>query len=158
MCHYWLRRRHCWTLCRVGHAAGVHVSMYSPRFFDDVAVGRSGDNVTTKTKSNCFYHPKKRAACHCESCGCFLCALCQFELDGKRFCPACVEKGSEDHRLNSLTTGRALYDEIELSMAVLPVIFIFTLVFTIVTAPLTIVFAIRTWKKPTSIVPRSKLR
>lgn len=50
---------------------------------------------------------------------------------------------------------RVLYDNIALSITILPSVFWFITFFT---APLALYFVIRYWKAPSSIIPRSKIR
>ncbi|MST95176.1 MAG: hypothetical protein EXS33_07910 [Pedosphaera sp.] len=51
-----------------------------------------------------------------------------------------------------------LFDDAALSTAVLPIVMIFTIFFTFITAPLAIFFAIRSFKAPGSILPRTRIR
>jgi len=51
--------------------------------------------ILVEGESSCFYHPAKKASMVCESCGRFLCALCDLELNGKHVCPACLETGQK---------------------------------------------------------------
>jgi hypothetical protein len=57
--------------------------------------------------------------------------------------------------LETLVTYRPLYDSMALSLSVLPML-IFP--FTIITAPIAIYIAIRYWKRPGSILPRTRFR
>lgn len=50
---------------------------------------------------------------------------------------------------------RTLYDSIVLFLAIVPMLFIWP---TILTAPMVFFMAVRYWKAPTSIIPRSKVR
>ena len=91
----------------------------------------------------------------CEACGRFLCALCDCELHGEHFCPACLEVGRQKGRIKRLENQRTLYDGIALSLAVFPLLIYY---FVIVTAPIVLYLAIRHWNSPLSIVHRTKLR
>ena len=48
-----------------------------------------------------------------------------------------------------------MYDDLALSIAVLPLILIY---FTCITAPIAIYIAIRHWNAPLSVIPRTKVR
>jgi hypothetical protein len=109
-------------------------------------------------ESSCFYHPHKRAVLPCESCGRFLCSLCDVELSGQHLCPGCLETGKRKGRLEQLQNHRLRYDKIALGLAVLPVLLIATAWFTIVTAPAAMFVAIRHWKSPSSLLTQSKVR
>ena len=43
--------------------------------------------------ATCFYHSRKKAVTPCDNCGRFLCALCEIEFRGERWCPACLGTG-----------------------------------------------------------------
>jgi len=126
-----------------------------PSLFNPPVSGQSGHIVLNDHESGCFYHPKKQAVVPCDYCGRFLCALCDMELNDQHLCPACLEKGKKKGRLKSLQNHRVLYDDTPLRLAVYPLL-IFWL--TIITAPMVFYFAIRYWNKPTSIIPRTKIR
>jgi hypothetical protein len=137
-------------------ACGVPVQVeVFPALFRPVARGRGGEAVMVEGESSCFYHPQKRAVVPCEGCGRFLCALCDCELQGEHFCPACLEVGRQKGRITRLENRRTLYDGIALSLALLPMLIFY---FTIVTAPIALYIAIRYWNAPRSLVHRTKLR
>ena len=106
-----------------------------------------------ESESSCFYHPQKKAVVPCQGCGRFLCALCDCELRGQHFCPACLEVGQKG-KIKSLENQRTLYDGIALSLAILPLLIFY---FTMVTAPMALYVAIRYWNAPRSIVHRTKI-
>src|SRR5438093_9185003 len=62
-----------------------------PAFFRRNTPGESGEIVLVEGESTCFYHAGKKAVLPCHGCGRFLCALCDCELNGEHFCPACLE-------------------------------------------------------------------
>jgi len=111
--------------------------------------------VLTLDDAACFYHENKKAADACEACGRFLCALCRVDIGKRILCPGCIQSGKRKGRLHDLTRHRILQDEVALSMAILPLL---AWPFTIATAPAAIFWALRHWKSPTSILPRTKLR
>ena len=117
--------------------------------------GASGERVHMEGEASCFYHPAKKAVVPCESCGRFLCAVCDVELSGAHLCPACLESGKKKGRLKQLENTRTLYDSLALAVAVFPII---AWPFTLVSAPIALYLAIRYWNAPTSIVRRSKWR
>jgi hypothetical protein len=126
-----------------------------PALFRPAARGRGGEALMVEGESSCFYHPQKKAAVPCDGCGRFLCALCDCELHGEHFCPACLETGRQKGRIKHLENQRTLYDAIALSLATLPLLIFY---FTIVTAPIALYLAIRYWNAPMSIVHRTKAR
>ncbi len=117
--------------------------------------GAVGEAVMVEGEASCFYHPAKKAVLLCESCGRFLCAVCDVEMNGVHLCPACVESGKKKGRLKQLENRRTLYDSLALAVAVYPIILVWP---TLISAPAAIYIAVRYWNAPSSVVPRSKWR
>jgi len=116
---------------------------------------QTGELLQTDNEASCFYHPKKKAKVACSVCGRFLCALCDVVLDERSMCLTCVESGKNQRKIKSLENKRTLYDTKALSIAVVPMLFVYP---TIITAPIALFMAVWYWKKPSSIVPRTKIR
>lgn len=106
-------------------------------------------------EASCFYHSAKQAVIACESCGRFLCALCDVEIGGSHRCPSCLEAGKQKRKLETVENRRMLYDSLALGLAVLPVL-IWPL--TILSAPAALFIVIRYWSDPLSILPRTRIR
>ena len=119
------------------------------------ASGQTGENLLVEGESSCFYHSEKKAAIACEGCGRFLCSLCDVEFLGRHLCPVCIQAGKNKKKIRNLETQRVLYDDIALTLAIVPLIIFFA---TVITAPITLFICIRYWNAPTSILPRSKWR
>lgn len=119
------------------------------------AEGQAGESLLADSEAGCFFHPQKKAVTPCSSCGRFLCSLCNVDFGGKPICPSCLEAGKSKRKIKNLETHRVLYDNIALSIAILPLLIFW---FTIVTAPVCIYYSLRHWKSPTSILPRTKVR
>src|SRR5258708_21929790 len=73
-------------------------------------------------QSSCFYHPHKAAVVSCESCGRFLCALCDVEIGGVHRCPRCLESGRRKQILQTLQTEHTRYDRIALALTTLGIL------------------------------------
>ena len=126
-----------------------------PALFKPVA-STTAENVIMEGEASCFYHSQKKAIVPCDSCGRFLCALCDVELSGRHICPGCLEAGKTKGKIKNLQQKRTRYDRIVVSLAVLPLL-IFYLTF--ITAPMAIYLSIKHWNTEVSIVPRkAKLR
>lgn len=130
-------------------------SLVFPACFERAPGPVRAEDAVLDDEARCFYLPEKKAVAVCDSCGVFLSSLYVFELDGKNLCPKCVEKGKAKGDLKSLEHTRVCYDSVALSLSLLPIIM---WPFTLVTAPMALYIAVRNWKKPCSIIPRSKVR
>jgi hypothetical protein len=117
--------------------------------------GSVGERVVVDGEASCFYHPAKRAVVPCDSCGRFLCAVCDVEMNGQHLCPACIESGKKKGRIQKLENRRTLYDSLALALTVYPLLLVWL---TIITAPIALYIAIRYWNAPSSVVPRSRWR
>lgn len=123
------------------------------------AQGSVGERITDAGQAACFYHPHKTAHVPCDACGRFICALCDVELHDQHLCPSCIESGRRKGSLTTLESRRVLWDNIALSVAVLPIATVILWWFSIVGLPAAIFLAILGWRKPGSLAPRrTKLR
>lgn len=94
-------------------------------------------------ESACFYHDGRKAVTVCDACGRFLCGLCDCGLNGRHYCPPCLESGARKRTIEELESSRPLYGRQALVLAILP-LFITGL------AALFVVF--RHWRTPGSLV------
>ncbi len=132
----------------------LQVEVY-PALFRRVAAGRSGDLVVVDGEATCFYHPAKKAVRPCDGCGRFMCALCDCELLGAHYCPACLEVGKKKGKIKSLENRRMLYDSLALGLAFWPLL---CWPLTVFSAPVALFIAIRHWNSPRSIIHRTRIR
>ena len=128
-----------------------------PALFNEPAPAQPSQSVIAEGEASCFYHPNKKAVLPCETCGRFLCALCDVELNGQHLCPACLASGQKKGKLSNRDNRRVLYDSLALTLALTPLTVILW-PFTVITAPAALFISIRHWKTPSSVVPRSKAR
>lgn len=135
--------------CGAGHEATVF-----PAFLkhEEAVVA---ERVADDSDASCFYHPAKKAMLACESCGRFVCSLCEVELNGVHLCPQCLDSGKRKGKLTSLETKRTLYDSIALALATYPLLIFY---FTFITAPATVYILFRYRKMPRSLVRRGRWR
>lgn len=116
--------------------------------------GSTGSKIS-EGEASCFYHPEKQAVEVCSSCGRFLCSLCELDLAGRCICPVCLEQGRKTGEFQELVRRRTLYDSIALNAAIVP-LFIWPV--TLVTSPLALIYSVYVWQKPSSILPRTRVR
>ncbi len=129
-----------------------------PALLKQTEAGQSGENIVLEMDSGCFFHPQKKAVVSCALCGRFLCGLCDIEFGGRHVCATCLEAGKRKHKIVNLETQRILYDDIALSLAVIPVTTVIFFWLTVITAPASLFIAIRHWKTPSSVIARTKAR
>ncbi|MDK9716336.1 MAG: hypothetical protein OEL57_00330 [Trichlorobacter sp.] len=126
-----------------------------PAILKPLHEGGSVGLQVTEGEASCFYHPDKQAIKICSSCGRFICSLCEIDLAGRCLCPVCLEQGRQNEQLSELVTKRTLHDSIALNTALLPLL-IWPV--TLITAPIALYLALTAWRKPTSILPRTRIR
>ncbi|MDR3401799.1 MAG: hypothetical protein P4L99_04795 [Chthoniobacter sp.] len=117
--------------------------------------GSVGETVAMDGEATCFFHATKRAVVPCGSCGRFLCAVCDVEMNGEHLCSMCIASGRKKGRMQQLESKRTLYDNLALAIALIPMLIVWP---TIITAPIVLYLAIRYWNAPSSVVPRSRWR
>ncbi len=118
------------------------------------AVGTGAEPLLVEGESSCFYHPQKKAARVCDSCGRFMCGLCDLELNGQHVCPACLEGGQKKGKFKDLQNSRVRYDRLALTLAILPLVFVWT---SIIGAPAALFVVLRYRKTPCGITGTSGL-
>lgn len=126
-----------------------------PALVNPPASTQEGEKPVMGGEAGCFFHPRKKAVVPCAGCGRFLCALCDVEIGGRHLCPLCLETGKKKRTMKNLENHRVLCDNVALSLSILPLILVWV---TIITAPMSLYYAIHHWKSPTSILPRTKIR
>ncbi len=125
-----------------------------PSIFKPAEKGELGQE-SSNDEAECFYHPQKEATVICSVCGRFLCTLCDLDIDGAHICPSCLEKGEEKGSFESLENHFVRHDSLALALSFLSML---TIYFTLLLAPISIFWALKTWNRPKSIFPRTKVR
>ena len=146
----WNREHAFCATCRAPHSTYVF-----PAFVSKIDQAASAAAIVAEGEASCYYHPRKRAVVPCDQCGRFLCSLCQVEFLGQNWCPGCIEAHRQKGQLSNLDASRPLYDNMALVLATLPALLVWP---TIITAPMSLYVAARYWRKPSSLVPRTKIR
>ena len=136
--------------CRVE----IRVEVF-PAWSRGIAAGPAASDLGSDTEAACFYHLEKRAAVPCETCGRFLCSLCDIVIGERHLCPGCVDSGRRKGRLVEMENKRTLYDRLALMYAVIPILFWPA---TLITAPYVFVLCWRRYREPGCFVSPSKWR
>jgi hypothetical protein len=138
-----------------GCGAPARVEVF-PALFAPLGEGRAAEPLGADGEAGCFDHPGKKAVVPCDSCGRFLCSLCDLEYRGLHYCGRCLAAGGARGRLETLVTERMRYDRLALSLAALPPLTLIFFYFTVLTAPAALYVAIRRFRTPGSLVHRSR--
>ncbi|MBI5064496.1 MAG: hypothetical protein HZB87_13765 [Desulfatitalea sp.] len=105
-------------------------------------------------QAECFYHPGQLAVVPCAACGRLLCAVCRVELEGRSLCMACLQAGRDKQKITAMQNRHVRYDEIALALSVWG--FLMMIFPSLVTAPAAIYFAVRHWRTPSPVLPKSR--
>lgn len=100
----------------------------------------------------CFYHDHRAAQAACDGCGRYVCALCDVPVGRQHLCPECLASRNREGRGQMFPSRRLRGDLLALALAVLPVVLVFTIFLSIVTAPAALVIVFVMWRKPPSLV------
>jgi hypothetical protein len=104
----------------------------------------------------CFDHPAKRAVAACHRCGRFVCLLCSVEFGGQVWCPSCVTASRGQSQAAYLEPARTLYDSMALALPLVTLLLFWPA--TAIAGPAALVFSLMKWKRPLSLVRRSRWR
>jgi hypothetical protein len=110
-------------------------------------------------ESTCFHHADRPAVAACTDCGIFICSLCEVKEKDEPLCLSCFARRQQSALKADTTRAgakRLVYDNLALSLAVAPVLFLWA---SILTAPAALFVVIRYWNRhPCSVVPRTRFR
>lgn len=131
-----------------------------PRLF-----GNAGDETGRQAldfEATCYYHEQKRAERVCDSCGVFMCGVCDTPVGDARVCPRCVERDIREQTSTRFVHQRLHYDSVALLLAVLSILFLFPFYclfpLGLLAATLAIVLSVYYWRKSLSLLPRRRWR
>ena len=105
----------------------------------------------------CFYNPRRKATATCSQCGVFISDSWSAKWGAQTICLRCLEKMRATRRSPQFESDRWLWDNICLLLALAPLCLFFWFI-GFVTAPAALILGIWAWKKPRSLVPRSRFR
>lgn len=113
------------------------------------------ERLQEEGEASCFFHPQSRAAVACDQCGRFLCPLCELDLGGRRVCPSCLRAGTTSGSMTTLERSRVLRDSLALLLATLPAVIVWP---SLLCAPTALYLTVRHWRRPQSLLPRTRVR
>ena len=99
-----------------------------------------------------------KAVIACESCGRFLCTLCDLEFGGRHICPNCLSAGRKKGALGNYDHFRLSWSGVALTLAIVPAVaFIGFAPFNLAFGLVAIVVAFIGLKKPRSLTGRRRV-
>lgn len=114
--------------------------------------------VSVPGDATCYAHADRVALAACDGCGRFMCGLCDLDFGGRHWCSACLQAAREQPGVRRFEARRIRFDGLSLALAFWPGAVLFTWFMTLFTAPAALFLAIRYWRRPLSILPRSRVR
>jgi hypothetical protein len=120
--------------------------------------GAVPEPVVAEGEAACFYHPARRAVVPCESCGRFLCALCDLPVAGKHLCPSCLESGSQRGDVQTLERSRLRHDLIVWYLLIVPLVVFCLLFIAPVTSVIALIWAVAKRNAKPSLVDNTRIR
>ena len=132
---------------------GLEVLVF-PAIHRQIGRGTAGETALIADETTCFFHSEKKAAAVCDTCGRFLCTLCDVPVGGVHLCPKCVEAGRTKNTLTTFESYRTSYPSLALTFAFLPMVICWPV--TLVTAPATVFLVVVGWRKPPSVTGRRR--
>jgi hypothetical protein len=101
----------------------------------------------------CFFHPANRAALPCDSCGRFLCTICDLPVGSRHLCPVCLSKGLGKEKLPEIVPRRFLWSRTALLLGFIPILLSIVLwPVLLITGGSAVIVALAGWKRPGSLV------
>ena len=128
-----------------------------PRAFAPVLPPPLPATAPAPGEASCFYDPTRKATCLCSQCGVLISDLWSANWGSRQVCLRCLDKLRESGRDSNFESTRVMWDNIclLLSGSILVIFFPYC---AIIAAPAAIVFGIRAWNRPRSLIPRSRFR
>ena len=113
------------------------------------------DDPPGEGESACFYSPQRKATKECSHCGVLVSDAWAAAWGSKTVCLKCLEHLRSDAKNVDFQSKRLLWDNIILTLAILPILFYPALV---ITAPAALILGFWHWNSPRSLIPRTRIR
>ncbi len=119
--------------------------------------GLQAETVIFEEEAGCFYHTDNKAVSACESCGRYLCSLCDINFSGQHVCAKCLETSKKKGKNKKIVRSYVLYDEMAVKLSVYSLLPFLWFAAPIMAAA-ALYLSIRYWKEPCGIIPKSRTR
>ena len=101
----------------------------------------------------CFFHPSNRAALPCDSCGRFICSVCDLRIGSRHLCPVCLGNGLGKQKLPEIISKRFLWSLAAFWIGLVPIVGILMLwPALVITGASAIIVALLGWNRTGSLV------
>jgi uncharacterized paraquat-inducible protein A len=100
-----------------------------------------------ESAGSCANHPRNVAVSNCGRCGLFICSLCELDLHGEKYCPACFDRMTQDGGIEQARTRFRDWRTLSFATALAGLLFSFILI-GIPLGALSIYYAIRGFRDP----------
>ncbi len=124
-----------------------------PAYFRTQKKGAIPEKIIIDSDACCFNHPDKVASHICDTCGIYICDLCNLELVEGHFCPKCFKTAKDKN--TTFMAKAVLYDEIFMMLSIL---FMLTCYLGVIASPFLIGACIYFWNKMKTPYRRRKWR
>lgn len=114
-----------------------------------------GERITDDSEeAGGFYQPDRKAVAICDACGVFVSPLHAVAVGEQTICPRCIEREQNDPDSTHLLRERIRYDHLAILLSLGVLIMMWPLL--IISAPIALYLVVRHYRRPGSIVQRSK--
>lgn len=142
-----VQEAHC-PSCRANLRGQVFRAWHTPPPTPGAKFDRAMDGEAV-----CFFHPANRALLACDSCGRFVCSVCDLPVGARHLCPVCLSKGLGKEKLADIVPKRFLWSRLSFTVGAWPLLLFFALWWAyLVTGGLAVISGIIGLRKPGSLV------
>lgn len=144
---------------RCGTDLQIH---YFPALFKSIDKGENPELIISDEEASCFKHAEKKASSICNSCGVYICSLCELKIREKTFCPSCFNNNNSDQAINPFNKKSILFSKIALSISSVGLLFtiiglaassnVLTIIACLATGPYVLYYGYKNFKKEESII------
>jgi hypothetical protein len=101
----------------------------------------------------CYFHPSNRAVLTCDSCGRFLCTICDMPVGSRHLCATCLSKSLGRQQIQELIPWRFLWARATFWLGLVPLLVaIVCWPALLVTGGATVILGLVGWKRSGSLV------
>lgn len=142
--------------CRSPMEVRLFRSMWAP---PEEGGGEEARAVFEGGGATCFFCEGQVATATCGGCGRFICERCKVDWAGELTCLTCIHAKRELKDDDRFKSRRTIYDNLALSLLLLPLLLpVYGIFISVMMAPVSLFLVIRHWNSSRGIVPRGRAR